>query len=147
MSKMIKVNFSSNGINLVGDLYLPENLSQPAPTLPILGPMTFVKEQAPTEYARRFADRGFIALAFDPRYHGESDGEPRRYENPIAKAEDVRAALDYLESRDDVDGDQLLAMAVCQGSSAMLRAVADDDRVNAFSTVAGHYRDHDADVE
>ncbi|MCG8349973.1 MAG: alpha/beta hydrolase [Chloroflexales bacterium] len=144
---MIKVMFPSNGVSLAGDLYIPDNLTRKAPALPILGPMTFVKEQAPTEYARRLAERGFIALAFDPRYHGESKGEPRRFESPIAKVEDVRAAVDYLQSRADIDADQIFAMAVCQGSSEMLRAVADDRRFKALSTVAGHYRDHEADIE
>lgn len=147
MSRMTKVSFPSNGITLVGDLYLPDDANGPAPAVPLLGPMTFAKEQAPTEYARRLADRGFIALAFDPRFHGESGGEPRRLESPLAKAEDVRAAIDYLQARDDVNSDLIFAMAVCQGSSEMLRAVADDTRVKAFTTVAGHYRDHDADVE
>ena len=147
MTKMIKVTFPSNGVQLVGHLYTPDNVTEKLPALPILGPMTFVKEQAPTEYARRFAERGIIALAFDPRYHGESEGEPRRFESPMAKAEDVRAAIDYLQSRLDVEAEQVLAMAVCQGSSTMIRAVADDTRVKAFSTVAGHYRDPEADVE
>ncbi|MEM8535773.1 MAG: alpha/beta hydrolase [Chloroflexota bacterium] len=147
MTKMIKVTFPSNGVQLVGHLYTPDNVTEKLPALPILGPMTFVKEQAPTEYARRFAERGFIALAFDPRYHGESEGEPRRFESPMAKAEDVRAAIDYLQSRSDVEANHILAMAVCQGSSTMIRAVADDTRVKAFSTVAGHYRDQEADVE
>lgn len=109
--------------------------------------MTFIKEQAPTEYARRFARAGFAALVFDPRFHGESGGEPRRWENPLAKVADVRASLDFLASRPEVAPGKLFGMAVCQGSSEMIRALAEDDRFVAGATVAGHYRDYQADVQ
>lgn len=144
--RMERVGFPSQDAQLVGHLYIPEGLSGPAPALTILGPETFVKEQAPTQYAKRLANDGFIALVFDPRYAGESEGEPRRWENPLAKAEDVQAVVDFLSSRPEVNADQIVAMGICQGSSAMLRAVADDARIKALVTAAGHYRDHDADV-
>ncbi len=144
---MLQVKFDNEGTTLTGHLYLPLDLSRPVPAVPLLGPMTFVKEQAPSEYARRLAEQGFAALAFDPRYHGQSKGNPRRWENPMSKVSDVRAAIDYLQSRPEVDANRIAAMAVCQGSSAMVRAAADDSRIQALATVAGHYRDHQADLE
>jgi uncharacterized protein len=144
--KVERVTFDSHGVTLVGNLYLPQGLERPAPAVMLLGPQTFVKEQSPTQYAKRLANDGFVALAFDPRYAGESGGEPRRWENPEAKAEDVRAAVGFLISRADVDGKRIAAMAICQGSSAMLRAAADEPRIKALVTAAGHYRDHEGDL-
>ncbi|HEY9282234.1 MAG TPA: CocE/NonD family hydrolase [Pyrinomonadaceae bacterium] len=144
---MRKVSFKSDGTKIVADLYIPEGLSGTAPALPILGPMTFVKEQAPTEYAKRLAERGYVALAFDPRYHGESAGEPRRWENPRAKVADARAAVDYLTTLPEVDAGRIAALAICQGSSEMIRAAADDERIRVLATVAGQYRDREGDVE
>jgi fermentation-respiration switch protein FrsA (DUF1100 family) len=141
-----KVRFNSHGADLVGNLYLPQGLDGPAPALPLLGPETFVKEQAPTQYAKRLANSGFVTLAFDPRYAGESGGEPRRWENPWHKAEDAIAAIDLLITRPEVDSERIAAMAICQGSSVMLCAAADDPRIKALVTVAGHYRDRDADL-
>lgn len=144
---MRKVSFESDGTKIVADLYVPDGLSTPAPALPILGPMTFVKEQAPTEYARRLAERGYVALAFDPRYHGESAGEPRRWENPRAKVADARAAVDFLTTLPEVDAGRIAALGICQGSSEMIRAAADDERIRVLATVAGQYRDREGDVE
>ncbi len=144
--KVERVTFDSRGATMVGNLYLPQGLDGSAPAIILLGPETFVKEQAPTQYAKRLANDRFVALAFDPRYAGESGGEPRRWENPEAKAEDVRAAVDFLASRPEVDAERIAAMAICQGSSAMLRAAADEPRIKALVTAAGRYRDHEGDL-
>lgn len=141
---MERVTFISNGIDLVGNLYVPNELSGRVPAVPILGPFCYVKEQAPIQYATRLADEGFVALAFDCRYHGESGGTPRRYENPLAKVADVRAAIDYLQSRPEVDASRIGALAICQGSSEMLRVAADDNRVKVLATVAGQYLDRES---
>ncbi|MBC8137471.1 MAG: alpha/beta hydrolase [Fibrella sp.] len=141
------ITFVSQGSRLVGDLHFPQGNGTPLPAVIILGPMTFQRKQAPTEYARRLAASGFAALAFDPRYRGDSEGEPRCLENPLAKVEDVRAAVDALTTRAGVAAEAVYAFAVCQGCSAMLRAATDDSRLKALFTVAGHYRDHDADVQ
>jgi len=141
------VSFDSGGMMLCGDLYVPEGVDGPLPAVPILGPYCFVKEQAPVQYATRLADEGFVALAFDPTGHGASDGLPRRFEDPMAKVADVRAALDFLSSRPEVDGDGLAVLGVCEGASEMLRVAVDDDRVTAVATVSGHYRDEDNDIE
>jgi uncharacterized protein len=145
-SRRERVTFTSGGVELVGILYLPEELPEPAPAVPLLGPELFVKEQAPMQYAKRLANDGFVALAFDPRYAGDSAGEPRRWESPGAKAEDVSAAIDFLVDRPEVDSSRIAAVGVCQGSSAMIRAAADDGRIKALATTAGHYRDHEGDA-
>lgn len=143
-----RVTFASAGETLVGHLHLPADLApgRRVPAVVLLGPMTFVKEQVPTDYARRLAARGYAALTFDPRYHGESGGQPRRWENPLAKAQDVAAALDYLAAHPSVDADRLLGLGICQGSSIVIRTAADDSRIKALVTVAGHYRDYDSDL-
>ena len=104
----------------------------------ILGPVAFVKEQAPTHYAANLARAGLAALVFDPRFHGESEGTPRRFENGAAKVEDVQAALDLLAARRDIDTERLSLLGVCQGVNWMVQA-AQDPRVKALALVAGHY--------
>ncbi len=143
---MEKVTFTVDGIDLVGDLYRPDTTGQ-APAVAIIGPMTFHKEQAPTEYAKRLAERGFIALAYDSRYRGESGGEPRAWENPAHKVEDLKAAVRYLESRDDVDPARVSILAICQGSSIAVKAASEVPQLHALATVAGHYRDAEGDIE
>jgi len=146
---MQKVTFQSGGLELVGDLYLPVNYEngKQYPAVPILGPMTYVKEQAPTEYAKRFAEMGYVALAFDPRYRGESAGTPRQLEDPVAKVEDAKAAAHFLATLPMVHSEQIVGFALCQGSSEMLRAVAEDDIFKGLVTVAGHYRDREGDLQ
>ena len=143
---MEKVTFSVDQTSLVGDLYGAE-MGQRRPAVAVIGPMTYQKEQAPTQYAKRLADQGFISLAYDSRYRGESGGEPRAWENPFHKVEDLKAAVAYLKSRSDVDPDQVSILAICQGSSIAFRAAAEIEGVHALATVAGHYRDHEGDIE
>lgn len=152
-SRREPVTFESEGVALAGHLYLPpaetNTAGRPAPAVALLGPMTFVKEQAPAEYARRLASAGFVALTFDPRGRGasgEGGGVVRDQEDPLAKAIDMRHAVTFLANHPAVDPARIAAVAVCQGSSAMLRAAADDPRIRAVATLAGHYRDHAGDV-
>ena len=133
-----RVLFESRGVQLVGQLHLPQGPG-PHPAVVILGPVAFVKEQAPTHYAANLARAGCAALVFDPRFHGESDGTPRRFENGEAKTEDVRAALDLLAARSDIDAEQLYLLGVCQGVNWMIQAALQDPRVKALALVAGHY--------
>ena len=144
---MERVTFPSHGETLVGHLYppTPSEASEPHPTVVLLGPETFVKEQAPSAYARRLAREGVAALAFDPRYWGESTGEPERWENPDHKVEDVFAAVDYLTERADIGA--VGGFALCHGCAEMVRAAADDDRIGATVCVAGHYRDEESDAD
>lgn len=143
---MEKVTFNVADTPVVGDLYRPAQDGR-RPAVALIGPMTFQKEQAPTEYAKRLAERGFVALAYDSRYRGESGGEPRAWENPSHKVEDLKSAVHYLRSRTDVDPTRVSILAICQGSSIAFRAAAELDGVHALATVAGHYRDHEGDIE
>ena len=140
-----KVMFKSHGDDVVGVLYRPKGQG-PFPVVVILGPYSFSKEQAPTQYATRLADEGFAALAFDPRTVGESGGMPRRLENPQMKNEDVVAALDYLLARDDVDPARVFLLGVCQGGPEMLDIASYEDRVKAVASVTGYYRDRETDL-
>lgn len=137
--KMERVTFNSNGVELVGNLYIPTNLAKPAPAVPILGPVAFVKEQSPIQYATRMASSGFVTLAFDPSFHGESGGEPRRYESPQAKVSDLKSAVSYLLSRPEVDKNRVYLLGVCQGVNWTVQAAVEDTRIKALALVAGHY--------
>lgn len=148
---MEKVTFNVADTPLVGDLYKSGDGNSAEqgrkPAVAIIGPMTYQKEQAPTEYAKRLAEMGFVALAYDSRYRGESGGEPRAWENPFHKVEDLKAAVAYLKSRPDVDPEQVSILAICQGSSIAFRAAGELEGVRALATIAGHYRDHEGDIE
>lgn len=140
-----KISFPSHGDDVVGVLYRP-NGTGPFPLAVVLGPYSFQKEQAPTHYATRLADEGFLALAFDPRTVGESGGLPRRLENPTMKNEDVVAALDHLLTRADVDPARVFLLGICQGGPEMLDIASRDDRVTAVAAVTGYYRDRETDL-
>jgi len=140
-----KVTFPSHGETLAGVVYRPKG-EGPFPAVVLLGPYSFEKEQAPTHYATRMADEGFLSVAFDPRTVGESTGEPRRLENPKMKNEDTVAALDYLLSRSDVNADHIFGLGICQGGSEMLDIASYDPRIKAVVAITGYYRDHETDL-
>jgi uncharacterized protein len=141
-----RVTFESQGEQIVGRLYAAAFGDGPAPGVTILGPETFQKEQAPTQYAARLSQLGYTTLIFDPRFRGESGGQPRCYENPLAKVEDARAALRYLSELPAVDDGRLAMLGICMGSSHALRVAVDEPLVRAVATVTGHYRDPAADA-
>lgn len=134
-----RVVFLSNGIEVVGNLFLPAGQVAARPAVVVIGPVGFVKEQSPTQYATRLAREGFVALVFDPRYHGESAGEPRRLESGQAKAQDLQAALDYLATRPEADKSALHLLGICQGVNWTVDAANADKRVRSIVLVAGHY--------
>jgi hypothetical protein len=133
--------FQSEGENLVGNLFLRER-SEPAGVVVAVGPLTSVKEQAAGAYARAMAERGFAALAFDYRCFGESDGQPRQFENPAANIEDIRNAPTALLADDRLTGLPLFGLGICFGAGPMVRVVAEDSRFRAFAGVAGVYTDN-----
>ena len=94
-----RVAYQSKGTEVVGNLFTPA-IPGRKPAVVIIGPVGFVKEQSPVQYASRLMREGYAALIFDPRYHGESGGEPRRHENGVAKVEDLRASVDFLATRE-----------------------------------------------
>lgn len=131
--------FTNEGDQLVGALYLPEET--PLGAIVTSGPLTSVKEQASGAYARAMAERGFAALAFDHRTFGESEGEPRQFENPLGKARDIQHAVTALLADERTKDLPVTAVGVCAGAGYMARAVADDPRIRAFTGVAGYYAD------
>ncbi|MGN6151878.1 MAG: alpha/beta hydrolase [Lysobacteraceae bacterium] len=134
-----RVTFPSAGVEVVGNLFLPAGPAGPRPAVAVIGPVGFVKEQSPVQYASRLAREGFVALVFDPRHHGESAGEPRRLESGQAKADDLRAALDFLATRPEVDAAALHLLGLCQGVNWAVDAANADPRVRSLALVAGHY--------
>ena len=164
--KTVEIPFK--GETVVGNLFTPKNVSEPCAALVFLGPLTSVKEQVPGHYAKAMAERGFITLAIDNRYFGESSGMPRQYEHPGHKVEDIKGALDWLcqdgvvndgvvndgvvndgvvnsvadGSLDcSIDKERLGAVGICAGAGYMSGAVAGDPRIKAFGGVAGFYHD------
>jgi uncharacterized protein len=139
-----RVTFDSQGVQLVGTLFIPEGEGR-RPALVVDGPLTSVKEQAPGHYARALAERGFVALAFDHRFFGESGGEPRQLESPPKKIEDIQSAVSYLSSLSEVDSARIGAVGVCAGGGYMAGAVAREPRIKAWGAVAGFF--HDAEKQ
>jgi uncharacterized protein len=135
-----RVEIPCHGETVVGVLRVPEGQG-PWPALVFLGPLTSVKEQVAGHYADAMARRGFAALAIDNRHFGESSGQPRHYEHPPRKVEDVRAALDWLAEQPAIDASRLGAVGVCAGAGYMAGVVAADARVLAFGAVAGFFHD------
>jgi fermentation-respiration switch protein FrsA (DUF1100 family) len=131
--------FRSGDDQLVGSLHLPAG--RPVAAAVTTGPLTSVKEQATGAYATALAERGFAALAFDHRTFGESDGEPRQFENPEGKAGDISAAVTALQADERTRDVPVVAVGICAGAGYMARAVADDERIAAFAGVAGYYSD------
>ncbi|MDR6782712.1 fermentation-respiration switch protein FrsA (DUF1100 family) [Pedobacter africanus] len=133
-----KVNFKNRyGIILTGDLYLPKNYgNEPLAALAISGPFGAVKEQSSGLYANQMAERGFIALAFDPSYTGESGGQPRNVASPDINTEDFSAAVDYLGLQKNVDRKRIGLIGICGFAGFALNATAVDKRVKAVATTS-----------
>lgn len=127
-----KVTFSNRfGITLAADLYRPAGASGRLPALAVSGPFGAVKEQSSGLYAQTMAERGFIAVAFDPSYTGESGGEPRRVSSPDINTEDFSAAVDFLATHDDVDAERIGIIGICGWGGIALNAAAIDPRIRA----------------
>jgi uncharacterized protein len=125
------------GITLSGDLYLPKNVgSQKIAALAISGPFGAVKEQSSGLYAQTMAERGFVALAFDPSYTGESGGEPRNIASPDINTEDFSAAVDYLGLQSFVDRNRIGVIGICGFGGFSLSATAMDKRIKAVATTS-----------
>lgn len=109
-----KVAFTNRfGITIAADLYKPENASGHLKAVAVSGPFGAVKEQASGLYAQELAKRGFLTIAFDPSFTGESGGVPRRVASPDINTEDFQAAADYLINRDDVDPEAVGIIGIC----------------------------------
>ena len=128
-----KVSFKNRyGITLVGDLYTPrEKHQEKFAAIAISGPFGAVKEQASGLYAQTLAERGFVTLAFDPSYTGESGGEPRNVASPDINTEDFSAAVDFLSNQKDVDPEKIGILGICGFGGFGLNAAAMDTRIKA----------------
>lgn len=128
-----KVTFRNRyGITLAADLYIPKSAQKKFPAIAVSGPFGAVKEQASGLYAQTMAERGFIALAFDPSYTGESGGEPRHVASPDINTEDFSAAVDFLTTLDNVDADRIGIIGICGFGGMGINAAAMDTRIKAI---------------
>jgi len=132
-----KVTFETQyGLTLAADLYAPKGESSEAkgkklPAIAVSGPFGATKEQSSGLYAMRMAERGFVALAFDPSYTGESSGEPRRTASPDINTEDFMAAVDFLSKQENVDAERIGIIGICGWGGIALNAAAADTRIKA----------------
>ena len=127
-----KVTFHNRyGITLAADLYMPKDADGKLPAIAISGPFGAVKEQSSGLYAQTLAERGFITMAFDPSFTGESGGQPRSVASPDINTEDFCAAVDYLSTRDDVDAGRIGIVGICGFGGFAINAAAMDTRIKA----------------
>lgn len=130
-----KVKFHNRyGIELAGDLYLPQNATGKLAAVAVSGPFGAVKEQCSGLYAEELASRGFAALAFDPSFIGESGGAVRNVASPDINTEDFSAAVDFLATQDFVDGEKIGILGICGFGGMALNAAAMDTRIKATVT-------------
>ena len=127
-----KVTFTNRyGIELAADMYTPKNAQGKLAAIAVTGPFGAVKEQSSGLYAQHMAERGFLAIAFDPSFTGESGGEPRRMASPDINTEDFLAAVDFLSVQDNVDPERIGIIGICGFGGMAVNAAAIDPRIKA----------------
>ena len=128
----IKVTFTNRyGITLAADMYMPKNSEGRLPAIAVSGPFGAVKEQASGLYAQTLAERGFLAIAFDPSFTGESGGQPRFVTSPDFCTEDFSAAVDFLSTFDRVDPERIGILGICGWGGFAINAAVNDTRIKA----------------
>lgn len=150
-----KVTFHNRyGITLAADLYMPKNRNGKMAALAVAGPFGAVKEQASGLYAQKLAEMGFLTIAFDPSFIGESGGRARNVASPDINTEDFSAAVDYLSNRSDVNPDKIGIVGICGFGGIAINAAAMDTRIKAAVTstmydmsrvIANGYFDYEKD--
>lgn len=127
-----KVTFCNRyGITLAADMYTPKTADGKLPAIAVSGPFGAVKEQASGLYAQTMAERGFLTIAFDPSFTGESGGEPRYMASPDINTEDFQAAVDFLSVQENVDPEKIAIIGICGWGGMALNAAAIDTRIKA----------------
>ncbi len=127
-----KITFHNRyGITLAADMYIPKNISGKLAAIAVCGPFGAVKEQCSGLYAQTMAEKGFLTIAFDPSYTGESGGMPRYMASPDINTEDFMAAVDFLSVQDNVDPDKIGIIGICGWGGMALNAAALDTRIKA----------------
>lgn len=138
-----KISFYSQENKLIGYLYQPDNIvdNEVRSTILLVPPQAGVKEQTVDEYAQRLSAHGFICLTFDHATFGDSEGEPRFYENPYNKSEDISAAVTYLSTLDIVDKKSIFGLGICSGGGYLSHTAVTDRRISKVATVNAYF-DH-----
>ena len=127
-----KVTFRNRyGITLAADMYVPKDAGGKLAAIAVSGPFGAVKEQSSGLYAQTLAERGFLTIAFDPSFTGESGGQPRNIASPDLNTEDFSAAVDYLATRNDVDAERIGILGICGWGGFAINAAANDTRIKA----------------
>ena len=135
-----KVTFKTQyGLILAADMYTPKDVKGKLAAIAVSGPFGAVKEQSSGLYAMKMAERGFVTLAFDPSYTGESSGEPRRTASPDINTEDFMAAVDFLSKQENVDAEKIGIIGICGWGGIALNAAAADTRIKATVASTMYY--------
>lgn len=131
-----KITFHNRyGVTLAADMYIPKNTSGKLPAIAISGPFGAVKEQSSGLYAQKMAERGFLTIAFDPSFTGESGGSPRYVASPDINTEDFCAAVDVLSVQDNVDPERIGIIGICGWGGMAINAAAQDTRIKATAAM------------
>lgn len=131
-----KITFYNRyGIMLAADMYIPKNTSGKLPAIAISGPFGAVKEQSSGLYAQKMAEYGFLTIAFDPSFTGESGGSPRYVASPDINTEDFCAAVDFLSVQENVDTDRIGIIGICGWGGMAINAAAQDTRIKATAAM------------
>ena len=138
MKEKVHYNQTYSKIKIAGELYKPENFDKHKkyPAIIIVHPAGGVKEQVAGLYAKKIAEQGFVTLAYDAAYQGESGGEPHYLENPASRVEDVRSSVDYLTTLPFVDKDNIGVLGICAGGGYAFNAAETEMRIKAVATVS-----------
>jgi fermentation-respiration switch protein FrsA (DUF1100 family) len=133
-----KVTFPNRNITIVANLHLPKDFDKDKkyPAILIGHPAGGVKEQTAGLYAQKLAEQGYVALAFDASYQGESGGEPRFLEDPAVRVEDFRAATDYLSTHPSIDENRIGLLGICAGGGFAIKAAETEHRLKAVATIS-----------
>lgn len=145
------VSFNVHGEKIAANLYLPASYDSRKrySAVVVVAPQGGLKEQTAGIYAKKLAEQGFIAIAFDHRTYGQSGGEPRQTENPYWKAEDIKGAVDYLLTLPNLADSKVGLLALCSGAGYGVLAAVNDSRIDAFATVSGvfDFREREAGLD